>query len=234
VPGFEVNIIHLIGRTNTRAPPVSAPFAGVRLRSRGRPRALLVALSTLAASCTLPGGAPAGPAAPDAGRDGGAAEGSSFDAGPPPEGLASTATSAVAAAPLALPPTSLLAIGPSGGSPLALAEVSSVDPEATFLVRIRARLPEARLVLLDSQDVIVASRGDTEVGAETVFRLAPTEPLRPGSTYRLLLEGLAARELRDADGKSYAPLALRLRAAGEPAPAPARGKSHRRRAPPAK
>ena len=145
--------------------------------------------------------------------DGGPARGVAF----PDGGLAS------------LPDVSAQAAwSPDGGAPLLPDAVNGVDPAATFDVRVRVRLPAARLVLLDAQDAIVASSGTTEVGPETVFRIVPADALRPGSTYLLRLEGLSARALVDTDGRSYEPLSFRLRAAGDPPPATRRKSSRRR------
>ena len=121
-----------------------------------------------------------------------------------------------------LPLAGALASRPGGTTPLGPDGVADVDPSATFEVRVGARVPAARMLLLDAQDAIVASSSSTEIGPESVFRLSPAEPLRSGSSYVLRLEGLHSRAVLDADGHSYGPLSLRLRVTGDPPAAPGR------------
>jgi hypothetical protein len=104
-----------------------------------------------------------------------------------------------------------------------------VEPSATFQVRVRARTEEARLVLADAQGAMVPSSGSTEVALDTEFQLAPTEPLRPGSSYVLRLEGLAGRIVRDVNGRGYEPVTFRVLVTGRQDPVPARRKAARHR-----
>jgi hypothetical protein len=78
---------------------------------------------------------------------------------------------------------------------------------------------------------MVASRGTSEVGASwTRYSLVPDEPLRPGATYALRVDGAVTREAHDPSGRAYGPLVLIVKTAGErPAPAPARKKRGKRR-----
>jgi hypothetical protein len=134
----------------------------------------------------------------------------SFD--PPP---LTTAFAVEAAARLALTPS---------------AEVV-VDPAASFEMELAARLVDARLVLVDGRGDLVPATGTREVGAHTRLTLQPAAPLTPGSRYALRLDGSAQRELRDAGGRSFAPLMLPILAAGTPPPPepkrPARKKKRR-------
>jgi hypothetical protein len=108
------------------------------------------------------------------------------------------------------------------------AEVA-IDPRATFEVVVAARLVDARLVLFDAQDALVPSDGSTELASHTRFTLSPAQPLRPGAAYRLRLEGLARREVRDSRGGLHEAVDLRFRTTGTPPPAqrkpaPSRGR----------
>ena len=67
--------------------------------------------------------------------------------------------------------------------------VPVVDPGATFEVELPARLPDARVVLLDAADAHVACRGRRELGVTTRLALAPAAPLVAGSRYALRVEG---------------------------------------------
>jgi hypothetical protein len=72
---------------------------------------------------------------------------------------------------------------------------------------------------------MVAGDDTVEATATTRFTLAPTAPLRPGSSYTLRLEGAEGRLLRAEDGGAYEPVSLAMRTPGA---APAR-KAKRRR-----
>jgi len=63
----------------------------------------------------------------------------------------------------------------------------------------------------------------------TRYRLAPVEPLQPGSSYTLVVDGAVTREAHDAAGRAYGPFLAKLGTTGEkPAPPPKkRGKSRR-------
>jgi hypothetical protein len=113
---------------------------------------------------------------------------------------------------------------PDGASPLRVEGITPVSPESRFEVAVSIRAPEARLQLLDARDAVVPSSGSTVVSEETRFSLAPDEPLRPGAQYSLRLEGLRSSAVAAADGRTFRPLALRVRAGGAAAPTPARRK----------
>lgn len=139
-----------------------------------------------------------------------------------------------AAAPLDVPelplPLAVAEANPEdGGLPLSLTAVSSVPPRSGFEVRIRVRLPEARLLLVDAQGAIVPSGGTTEIADETRFTLTPTDPLRPGTGFELRLEGLASRTPHGSDGRAYEPLSLPFRTTGDPPSAPPRRQATRHR-----
>jgi len=108
-----------------------------------------------------------------------------------------------------------------------------VDPTASFQVEVSAHLTDGRLALDDEQDVMVASSGTSEVGTGfTRYRLVPDEPLRPGTTYLLRIDGSAGREVHDPLGHAYAPVEIRLRTTGErPAPPPRRSAKKKRARP---
>ncbi|HEY6107052.1 MAG TPA: hypothetical protein VIV59_13790 [Anaeromyxobacteraceae bacterium] len=154
--------------------------------------------------------------------DGGAAV--LYRSQPPPEADAGAVPPATGAIPM-VAAEALLADG--SAQPLARDGVTTVEPSARFRVEVGARLPDARLALLDAQDAMVPSDGTVEATATTRFTLAPAAPLRPGSSYTLRLEGAEGRLLGVEDGGTYEPVSLSLRTPGA-APAPAR-KAKRRR-----
>jgi hypothetical protein len=165
-------------------------------------------------SATTPGAA--APVVPAAAPEG---AGAALPA-PVAEGAEPAAERVPAAAPAASPASSLLreavANDPTGPIPLSREEETVVDPATTFRLVLAAELPEARLVLLDGADAIVASSGTREVGASSAFTLTPSAPLVPGSHYQLRLDGARSREIQDAAGRVYAPLSLAVLVAGEP------------------
>jgi hypothetical protein len=108
---------------------------------------------------------------------------------------------------------------------------TSVDPASAFEVRVSAPARDARLVLLDAQDVVVPAAVESEVGAESRFTLVPVEPLRPGSAYQLRLEGVGGRLVRSDDGKTFEPLVLSLQILGTPPPRAPPKKAKKKRAP---
>jgi hypothetical protein len=111
------------------------------------------------------------------------------------------------------------AVEPSGAKlPLAPAEETVVDAGATFRIEIAGALSDARLVLLDAANAMVAASGTREVGDASTFTLAPSTPLVPGSRYALRLDGARTRELHDATGRAFAPMSLAILVAGEPPP----------------
>jgi hypothetical protein len=94
--------------------------------------------------------------------------------------------------------------------------VVTVDPGASFRVVLAGRFPDARLSLLDGADAMVAGAGGREVAASTTVTFQPAAPLRPGSAYRLRIDGAVTRELHAAEGTTRTPVELHLLAAGEP------------------
>ncbi|WP_176064908.1 hypothetical protein [Anaeromyxobacter diazotrophicus] len=196
----------------------------------------------LALACTRPATPPPLPdASPPAaeGADGGGAappppgESAEFaaDAGSPADSAPAPAPAPAApAAPAALPVTAALAHVGSQVTPLAREGATLLDPGATFELEVAVHLADGRLSLRDEVDAMVASTGTTELGEGTSrYRLAPDEPLRPGSRYTLHLDGAVTRELHGADGHAFAPLALQLKTSGErPAPPPRKKRGSRR------
>jgi len=110
----------------------------------------------------------------------------------------------------------LFAVVRSGGSvtPLDPAGVTAPGASASFEVRAGAVLPGARLVLVDAQDQLVAGSADTEVGSDSRFTFTPSDPLRPGGSYLLRLEGLSGPAVTTPDGRSYLPASFPVQAPG--------------------
>lgn len=175
-----------------------------------RLRALLAAV--LVASCTPPSAEQ--PAA------------TSTAAPTPPT---STSTPPAPPPPAAPPIRSALAREPAGTTALSATGENVVDPAATFEVELDARLADARLVLLDAADAHVPAQDVREVGATTRLTLAPEKPLVPASRYVLRADGAARREMRDPDGRAYAPVAFALLVAGDPPPPEPKKPARRRR-----
>ena len=220
--------------------------------ARSRPAALVLAL--VVGACSR-GSAPQSPAGADQVADVGAQRAPVAGAPAAPSGAApdldagAMSTPAVASAPA--DPSDAGTLAPDGGAPAPPpAPISTavavfggqdvsierdggtlVDAGASFRVEIAVPLTDGRLALHDEQDAMVASSGTSEVGASwTRYRLVPDEPLRPGTTYVLRVDGATTREVHDPAGRAYAPLTLKLKTSGErPAPAPARKKRGKRR-----
>jgi hypothetical protein len=92
-----------------------------------------------------------------------------------------------------------------------------VDPGSRFRVVLRRRLPDARLVLLDAADAIVAAEGGRVLGEGTTLTLAPSRRLAAGGLYVLRVDGTATREVHDEKGNAFLPLSAPVTAAGAPA-----------------
>jgi hypothetical protein len=118
----------------------------------------------------------------------------------------------------------------TASTPLAPGSSASVEPGSTFELRVAAPARDARLVLLDAQDALVASTVDAELGPEARFTLVPQEPLRPGSAYLLRLEGIGGRLVRSEDGRSFEPLVLSMQVLGTPPPRSPPKKAQKKRA----
>jgi hypothetical protein len=138
---------------------------------------------------------------------------------PPP----STATAPNTPAPQPPPSVSALvraavALEPSGARLPLQGNETVVDPGATFRVELGATVADVRLVLLDHADAIVPASETREVADATALTLAPAAPLVPASRYTLRLDGARERELHDAAGHAFTPMALSILVAGEPPP----------------
>jgi hypothetical protein len=146
----------------------------------------------------------------------------------------SAAATPAAIEPAAPPPppvevTESLALIVGATEPIRPGLLVTIDPGATFRVVLKGRFPEARLSLLDQGDAMVAGSGGREAATTTTVTFQPAAPLRPGSLYRLRLDGAATRELRSADGRVWSPVQFDLLAAGEPPePKPRPRKTKRR------
>ena len=222
----------------TRSGPALVLASGPVL-DRCHPRAALL-LAALCVACErpatpalAPGPAASGPAAPSDGAappggPGPAPAAAAPPAPPPAPGAAPAdpsipgspaAPPAAPLAPVEPPPVELLeaqALIPGATTALRTGEQVTVDPGATFRVLLKGTFPAARLSLLDAADAMQASAGAREAGVTTTLTLQPAAPLRPGSAYRLRVDGATTRELRGADGTSRAPIELALLVAGEP------------------
>ncbi|WP_242345491.1 hypothetical protein [Anaeromyxobacter terrae] len=183
----------------------------------GAPSPAAAAPAEPSAAAPLPGSAAAAPVS-DAAVPAAAPQGAETPATVVQD--AAPAAGRLAAPGPATPAATLLreavALDPAGPIPLSRDEETVVDPATTFRLVLAAEVPEARLVLLDGADAIVASSGTREVGATSTLTLTPSAPLVPGSHYLLRLDGARTRELHDAAGRAYAPLNLSLLVAGEP------------------
>ncbi len=177
---------------------------------------LAIALVLSIACAPRPGDsrAPSGAAATRGDADGGIAAAPGVpDAGPRPL--------PVLAAEAFLPDGRTIALSPEAPA--------LVDPAARFRIAVGAELTDARLAVLDAADAAVPSTGAVEIGAASRFTLEPSEPLRPGSSYLVRLDGAASSEIHGARGETFAPLVLQVRTAGDP-PAPVRhGRARRLR-----
>ncbi len=128
--------------------------------------------------------------------------------------------------PAALPISAAVVKTAAGEEPLSRDGVTMIEPGAAFRVEVAVHLTDGRLSIHDEQDAMVASSGTTEVGDTwTRYELAPDEPLRPGSSYALRLDGAQAREAHDPAGKAYAPAVLKLRTTGVHPPPPPTAKA---------
>lgn len=201
--------VAVVGACARRDPPAGGAADAAAAAATPDPDA-----GTAALGATAPQDAGAGDGAALRGADAGAL---AADAG------ASTTAPAPLSAAVAVVGGQDLPIDPGGGA--------LVDPGASFRVELAVPLTDGRLALHDEQDAMVASSGTSEVGASwTRYRLVPDEPLRPGTSYALRVDGAAAREVHDPGGRAYAPVVLKLKTTGErPPPAPARKHRGKRR-----
>jgi hypothetical protein len=94
-------------------------------------------------------------------------------------------------------------------------------------VVLHGTYPDARLSLLEPGDAMIPSAGAREVGTTTTLTLQPAAPLRPGTTYRLRVDGAATRELKAKDGAVRGPVDLPILAAGDPPEDPKRSRPKR-------
>ena len=219
-----------LGASAREASPPAAP-AGPATAAAGASRAAppvpadataVVATSAPAAQGPTPALSPSSPqhATPPAASP--IADPTGRPAAPPP--LAARVPPGGPTAPLpALPVVWAEARSSDGANPLPVEGITAVSRDSTFEVAVGVRAPEARLQLLDARDAVVPSSGSTLVADETRFRLAPDEPLRPGAEYSLRLEGLRASGVASSDGRTFQPLALRVRVAGAAPPPRRRG-----------
>jgi hypothetical protein len=133
--------------------------------------------------------------------------------------------------PAPVPVTAAVAVAGSEERPLALDAATAIDPASSFKLEVAVHLIDGRLALLDDHDAMVASSGTMELGsAWTRYQLTPGEPLSPGATYTLRLDGASSRDAHDPAGRAFTPVKLQLLIAGERLPPPPRRPRRRRRA----
>lgn len=102
-------------------------------------------------------------------------------------------------------------------------------PEAWFLVRSEHALPQLRVRLFDEAGRMVPTQDEAQVGQGSRYRLHPSEPLVPGSLYRLVIDSQEGANLRDVDGTVYLPRTLPFRTLGEKPTPTSPPKRHRGR-----
>ena len=124
---------------------------------------------------------------------------------------------------------SAAALEPAARVPLTPGGEVVVHPAATFELDLSARVADARLVLVDARDDLVAASGSRELAAGTRLTLAPATPLVPGSRYVLRLDGVTDRELHDDAGRAFSAVSLPLLAAGSPPPPQPKKPARKRR-----
>lgn len=187
------------------AVPAGGPAAAQVAPTGGTP--VPGAAAPAAGIATAPGAAPAPGSAAAPGTA--APAGASTTSLPPPAQPASVTTVL----------REVVALEPGGATlPLALQGDTVVDPGARFRVVLSISSPDARVLLLDAKDALVAAEGAHEVGQTTRLTLTPSAPLTPGRRYLLRVDGASTRELHDASGKAFGPAAVQILVAGEPPP----------------
>jgi hypothetical protein len=142
---------------------------------------------------------------------------------PVPAPTTAAADAARLPAPVDAPQVAVLeaqALIPGAATALRTGEQVTVDPGSTFRVLLEGTFVEARLSLLDGADAMLPAAGAREAGPRTTVTLQPATPLKPGSAYRLRVDGATTRELKAADGAVRAPVEFPILAAGEPPPEP--------------
>lgn len=149
---------------------------------------------------------------------------------PPVDAQGAAAAPAPTPVPVATVIKEAVAVEPAGAVlPLTRERDTVIDPGARFEVVLSVASPDARLVLIDYKDALVAGAEAHEVGQVTRLTLAPTAPLTPGRRYTLRVDGAATRELHDAGGKAFTPSVLTIRVAGATLPEPKDPAARRKR-----
>jgi hypothetical protein len=202
------------------------------------PSCLAAGLATAALACsrqvTPPahaappdGGAPAAPSPPEQVPSGQPAAPEAQPAAPVRGGASSASATAPTSVPL--PVTGAVAITGAEERPLALDAPTAIDPRSSFRLEVAAHLIDGRLSLLDEQGAMVASSGTVELGAaSTRYQITPSEPLAPGATYVLCLDGVSSRDAHDPAGRAFTPVKLQILIAGDRPPPGPRKRRHSR------
>jgi hypothetical protein len=106
------------------------------------------------------------------------------------------------------------------------------EVEALRIVSAHA-LVDLRVRLLDEAGRLVPAKDEAHVGKGTRYELHPSQPLTPGTVYRVAVDGQEGSNPVDVAAISFAPVTIAFRTAGEkPAPPPPQQKKrasrHRR------
>jgi hypothetical protein len=133
----------------------------------------------------------------DAGFD----AGEPIDAGPPP--------------PATLEP--VVSLGFKDGGLATLTANAEIDPPATITIAIPIKLKDFRVRLMDWRDQLVVSDDELLADGKTLL-ITPTEPLKTGRGYSLILDSELGPVVTDEAGRTFNDWELAFRVAGEVQP----------------
>lgn len=133
----------------------------------------------------------------DAGHDAGAP----VDAGPPP--------------PATLEP--VVTVSFKDGGTASLSANAEIDPPGTITIAIPLKLKDFRLRLMDWRDQLVVSDDELRSDGKTLV-ITPTEPLKTGRSYSLVLDAELGPVITDETGGTFNDWELAFRVAGEVQP----------------
>jgi len=80
-----------------------------------------------------------------------------------------------------------------------------VPADAFFVLESRHALSDLRIRLFDSSDRLVPADETIEFGRGTRYSLVPKDPLQPGATYTLTVEGQEGDRPSDISGEAFLP-----------------------------
>ena len=105
-----------------------------------------------------------------------------------------------------------------------------MPPGAVLELASPIALVDVRVRLFDESDRLLPSRDRVTVGKGTQVRIAPEEPLPPGSSFRVEIAGQLQPFPTGVDGKHFGGRTYRFHTTGEkPPPPPPPAKKQRRR-----